>query len=72
MEHPSSELLVSLLEDRLEDPARATVAGHIDACQYCQAAIEGMAGDDLAEWRPAGRRPVETPTRGPAYERVVQ
>jgi serine/threonine protein kinase len=72
MIHPSLETLMSLLEDRLEDPDRTAVAEHVDGCEACQSAIEEIACDDLAEWKAASRRTVQTAAVGPAYERIVR
>jgi serine/threonine protein kinase/tetratricopeptide (TPR) repeat protein len=72
MDHPSSELLASLLDDRLEEPERSAVALHVDRCESCQTVIDDLASAELSEWRPLSSRTTEAPTCGPAFERVVK
>jgi serine/threonine protein kinase len=72
MDHPSSELMVSLLEDRLDDPTRSEVAEHIDECRTCQATIEGLTIDDLDEWKPLGHPASVRAHAGPAFERILR
>jgi serine/threonine protein kinase len=72
MDHPSSEQIALLLDDRLDEPVRSSVAEHIDACRTCQAALDDVVGDELEAWKPISRRPVAPIAAGPAYERAVQ
>jgi len=58
--------LRALLEDRLPPCEQAELAGHLESCERCQTALEGMAAESLW-WDEARRFAVDAEPRLPAH-----